>query len=101
MKIGKIILTDVLVITTAGFSFSLKDRPKSIIKKPNVLNLFSDQHNKRVMRFSGHTDIITPGLDKPAGESVVSDRAFFTRDISALSWSSLMIGLYSMTPGLL
>ncbi|MBE0652295.1 MAG: sulfatase-like hydrolase/transferase [Bacteroidales bacterium] len=70
-------------------------------KKPNVLILFSDQHSKRVMGFEGHPDVITPNLDKLAGESVVFDRAYCTTGISAPSRSSLMTGLYSRTLGLL
>jgi arylsulfatase A-like enzyme len=70
-------------------------------KKPNVLILFSDQHNKRVMGFEGHPDVLTPNLDKLAEESVVFDRAYCTTGISAPSRSSLMSGLYSRTLGLL
>jgi len=74
-----------------------KEKPR----KPNVLILFSDQHNKRVMGFEGHSDVITPNLDKLAKESVVFDRAYCTTGISAPSRSSLMSGLYSRTLGLL
>jgi arylsulfatase len=70
-------------------------------KKPNVLLLFSDQHNKNVMGFEGHPDVITPNLDKLAMESVVFDRAYCTTGICAPSRSSLMTGLYSRTLGLL
>tara|TARA_R110002050_G_scaffold172142_2_gene304414 strand:- start:6359 stop:7969 length:1611 start_codon:yes stop_codon:yes gene_type:complete len=70
-------------------------------KKPNVLILFSDQHNKKVMGFENHPDVITPNLDKLARESVVFDRAYCTTGICAPSRSSLMSGLYSRTLGLL
>lgn len=70
-------------------------------KKPNVLILFSDQHNKKVMGFENHPDVITPNLDKLAKESVVFDRAYCTTGICAPSRSSLMSGLYSRTLGLL
>jgi phosphoglycerol transferase MdoB-like AlkP superfamily enzyme len=45
-------------------------------KKPNVLILFSDQHNKKVFGFEGHPDVITPNLDRMAAGSVVFDRAY-------------------------
>ncbi len=101
MKIGKIMVIEALVLTAAGISLAQKTRPEPVIKKPNVLILFSDQHNKRVMGFEGHPDVITPNLDKLAGESVVFDRAYCTTGISAPSRSSLMTGLYSRTLGLL
>lgn len=70
-------------------------------KKPNVIILFSDQHNKDVMGFEGHPDVLTPNLDKLAKQSVVFDRAYCTTGICAPSRSSLMTGLYSRTIGLL
>lgn len=70
-------------------------------KRPNVLFLFSDQHNKTVMGYEGHSDVITPHLDKLAGESVVFDRAYCTVGVSAPSRTSLMSGLYPRTLGLM
>jgi arylsulfatase A-like enzyme len=79
----------------------LKKDSKEVQKKPNVLILFSDQHNKKVMGFEGHPDVITPNLDKLAKEAVVFDKAYCTTGICAPSRSSLMSGLYSRTLGLL
>ena len=70
-------------------------------KKPNVIILFADQHNKDVMGFEGHPDVLTPNLDKLAKQSVVFDRAYCVTGICAPSRSSLMTGLYSRTMGLL
>ncbi len=70
-------------------------------KKPNVIILFSDQHNKKVMGFEGHPDVITPNLDKLAKQSVVFDRAYCATGICVPSRSSLMSGLYPRTMGLL
>ncbi|MCX6325169.1 MAG: sulfatase-like hydrolase/transferase [Bacteroidia bacterium] len=100
-SINKIILIEVLVLTTASLSFAQKSKSESAKKKPNVLILFSDQHNKKVMGFEGHPDAITPNLDKLAKESVVFDRAYCATGICAPSRSSLMSGLYSRTLGLL
>jgi arylsulfatase len=84
-----------------GSGFSGINDSKENTRKPNVLILFADQHNKKVMGFEGHSDVITPNLDKLAKESVVFDRAYCTTGISAPSRSSLMSGLYSRTLGLL
>jgi len=100
-SINKIVLLEALVLTTAGFSFAQKSKSEITKKKPNVLILFSDQHNKKVMGFEGHPDVITPNLDKLAKEAVVFDRAYCTTGICAPSRSSLMSGLYSRTLGLL
>ncbi len=70
-------------------------------KKFNVIILFADQHNKDVIGFEGHPDVITPNLDKLATRSVVFDRAYCTTGICAPSRSSLMTGLYPRTLGLL
>ncbi len=70
-------------------------------KKPNVIILFSDQHNKNVMGFEGHPDVLTPNLDKLANQSVVFERAYCTTGICAPSRSSLMTGIYPRTLGLL
>lgn len=85
-------------IGTTVASDNRSDRPK---KKPNVIILFSDQHNKKVMGFENHPDVMTPNLDKLAKQSVVFDRAYCTTGICAPSRSSLMTGLYSRTMGLL
>ncbi len=84
-----------------GIGFPLIKESAEGQKKPNVIILFSDQHNKKVMGFEKHPDVITPNLDKLAKESVVFDRAYCTTGICAPSRSSLMSGLYSRTLGLL
>jgi len=77
------------------------NQPIPVKKKPNVIILFSDQHNKDVMGFEGHPDVLTPNLDKLAQQAVVFDRAYCTTGICAPSRSSLMTGLYPRTMGLL
>jgi len=78
------------------------NHPSNISRgKTNVIILFADQHNKEVMGFEGHPDVLTPNLDKLARQSVVFDRAYCTTGICAPSRSSLMTGLYSRTMGLL
>ncbi|MDA3822195.1 MAG: sulfatase-like hydrolase/transferase [Bacteroidales bacterium] len=70
-------------------------------KKPNVLILFSDQHNKNVMGYENHPDVITPNLDKLASEGLVFDRAYCPVGICTPSRSSFLTGLMPRTLGLL
>jgi len=85
----------------AGSTIAGNNHSNSPKKKPNVIILFADQHNKDVMGFEGHPDVLTPNLDKLAKQSVVFDRAYCVTGICAPSRSSLMTGLYSRTMGLL
>jgi len=73
----------------------------ALAQKPNVLILFSDQHNKKVMGFDGHPDVITPNLDQLAEEGLVFDRAYCTVGVCVPSRSSLLTGLMPRTLGLL
>ena len=70
-------------------------------KKPNVLILFSDQHNKKVMGYENHPDVITPNLDKLAEESLVFDKAYCNVGVCTPSRSALLTGLMPRTLGLL
>lgn len=98
--VQKITLTFSLFLTM----FSCQEKSKhenSSQKLPNILVLFSDQHNKHVMGFENHPDVKTPNLDKLADESFVFDRAYCTVGICAPARSSLMTGIYPRTLGLL
>ena len=44
-------------------------------RQPNVILLFSDQHNADVFGWTGHPDAITPNLDRMARTGVVFNRA--------------------------
>ncbi len=69
--------------------------------KPNVLLLFSDQHNADVMRCSGHRIVQTPNLDQLAARGVRFTRAYCQDAICVPSRTSLMTGLYPRTTGCL
>ncbi len=88
-------------IHKADAQFGKSGVSKPYKKKPNVLILFSDQHNKMVMGFEGHPDVLTPNLDKLAKQSVVFDRAYCATGICVPSRSALMTGIYPRTMGLL
>ncbi len=76
-----------------------KPAPTPSAKKPNVIIMFSDQHQKKVMGFEGHPDVITPNLDQLAQEAVVFDRAYCSQGICVPSRSSMMTGLKVRTMG--
>ncbi len=97
--IQKKVISFVLITIVGGTACTHKTGPESSVRKPNVIILFSDQHNKKVMGFEGHPDVITPNLDKLASEAVVFDRAYCTQGICAPSRSSLMTGLTVRTMG--
>jgi len=99
--VGKITAGLAILSFNLGTAVAGNKQPSQSKKKPNVIILFSDQHNKDVMGFEGHPDVLTPNLDKLAKQSVVFDRAYCTTGICAPSRSSLMTGLYSRTMGLL
>ncbi len=86
------------LLLNLGCSFDKNVQKK---KKPNVLILFSDQHNKNVFGFEGHPDVITPHLDKLARESVVFDRAYCNTGVCVPSRSAFLTGLMPRTLGLL
>jgi len=89
----------VIVLVWVGSACTSKIKSESTERKPNVIILFSDQHNKKVMGFEGHPDVITPNLDQLASESTVFDRAYCTQGICVPSRSSLMTGLSVRTMG--
>ena len=96
----------VLIVGCLLLMFNCKSKSELINqtknkKKPNVLLLFSDQHNKKTMGYENHPDVITPNLDKLSTESVVFDRAYATRGVCVPSRMSLMTGLYPRTLGLM
>lgn len=68
---------------------------------PNILLLFSDQHNKKIAGYEGHPDVLTPNLDQLANESFVYQRAYAATGICAPSRSATMTGIYPRTLGIL
>lgn len=68
---------------------------------PNVLLLFSDQHQAACLGAEGHPDVITPNLDRLAAEGVRFTRTYCNDAICAPSRMSLMSGLYPRTLGCL
>ena len=99
--IGNIATGLAMLSLNTGSATANNNQAKHPKKKPNVIILFADQHNKDVMGFEGHPDVLTPNLDKLAKQSVVFNRAYCSVGICAPSRSSLMSGIYPRTMGLL
>ncbi|MEW6354694.1 MAG: sulfatase-like hydrolase/transferase [Planctomycetota bacterium] len=68
-------------------------------KRPNILFLFSDQHNAKCMGVAGHPDAKTPALDQLAKEGVMFSRAFCQNPICTPSRTSFLSGLYCHNHG--
>lgn len=67
--------------------------------KPNILFLFSDQHNARCMSNAGHPDVRTPNLDRLAAEGMRFDNAYANNPICTPSRISYLSSLYPSTHG--
>ena len=68
-------------------------------KRPNILILYSDQHQGSCTGYEGHPDVLTPHLDKIAAEGVRFSRAYVNDGVCAASRQSFMSGLYPRTLG--
>jgi arylsulfatase A-like enzyme len=84
-----------------GITFAQKSNSESAKKKPNILLLFSDQHQADCMGFLNHPDVITPNLDKLAKSGTVFSRAYCQDGVCIPSRMSLMTGLYPRRLGML
>ena len=85
---GKLILPALSLLTVCSANAA-----KVKTSKPNVIILFSDQHNANVFGYQGHPDVKTPNLDAMARQGVVFNRAYCQNAISAPSRMSLFTGL--------
>ena len=67
--------------------------------KPNVLFLFSDQHNARCLSSAGHPDVRTPNLDGLARDGIRFENAYANNPICTPSRLSYLTSLYPSTHG--
>jgi len=68
--------------------------------RPNVLFLFSDQHNANALGFTGNPNACTPNLDRLASGGTRFDRAYCNDGICMPSRNSLITGQYPRTFGI-
>jgi len=68
-------------------------------QKPNILFLFSDQHNARCLSCAEHPDVKTPHLDRLAADGVRFTSAYAQNPICTPSRMCYLSGLYPSTHG--
>ncbi len=66
---------------------------------PNIIFILTDDQRWDALGYSGNDIIVTPEMDKLAGEGVAFKNAFVTTPISAASRASIFTGLYERTHG--
>jgi choline-sulfatase/uncharacterized sulfatase len=69
------------------------------MSKPNVLFLFSDQHNARCLSCAQHDQVLTPHLDRLASEGTRFVNAYANNPICTPSRISVLSSLYPSTHG--
>ena len=68
-------------------------------KKPNVLLIFTDQHQQRIAGAYGDAVVRTPRMDQLAAEGVVFRNAVVAQPVCTASRASLLTGTYGHTHG--
>jgi len=63
-------------------------------KPPNILMIFSDEHNAFMTGYAGHSIVRTPNMDRLAAEGVAFDNAYCNSPLCSPSRQSFMAGLY-------
>jgi len=90
-----------VAVLSNSISFGQKTNSKPSKKKPNILLLFSDQHQAACIGHQNHPDVITPNLDKLAKSGTVFNRAYCQDGVCVPSRMALMTGLYPRKLGIL
>ena len=94
MKTAFTFLTALLLAPLAALQAA--DTPKP---KPNIIFLLSDDQTIAAVGCYGNKDVITPNLDKLAGEGVRFLNHYNTTSICMASRASIMTGLYEYRHG--
>lgn len=72
---------------------------KKMSDKPNILFLFSDQHNARCLSCACHPDVKTPNLDRLAAGGTRFENAYCQNPVCTPSRMSFLASLYPSTHG--
>jgi arylsulfatase A-like enzyme len=78
-----------------GIAVAVGKRP------PNILLLYSDQHNARALGCAGHPDVKTPHLDELAARGVRFERSYCQNAVCCPSRTTLLTGLYARSHGVI
>jgi choline-sulfatase len=77
-----------------GDEVGLESAKPGTAARPNILMLFSDEHNARMSGFMGDRIVQTPNLDRLAAEGVAFDNAYCNSPLCSPSRQSFMSGQY-------
>lgn len=67
--------------------------------RPNILIVMSDEHAARAMGCSGHPEVMTPHMDRLAGEGVRFEQAYCNSPMCGPSRMSFLTGQYAFRVG--
>ena len=70
------------------------------MKRPNILLLYTDQQRWDALAANGNPDIVTPNLDRLAGQGLNLDRFFVQNPVCMPSRVSMLTGQYPATLGI-
>jgi len=70
-------------------------------RRPNILLIIDDQHNPRAMGWTGQTQVVTPHLDRLAGQSVAFANAYCNSPVCAPTRHCIYTGLHTPQHGVL
>ena len=68
-------------------------------KRPNIILFMSDDHDLRDLGCMGNEGIVTPNLDRFAGEGAICTRAYTPSAVCMPSRAMMLTGLYPHTSG--
>ncbi|MFP6859590.1 MAG: sulfatase [Roseibacillus sp.] len=72
---------------------------KTLMGRPNILLILTDDHRWDAMSSKGHPFLKTPNLDRLAEEGVDFENAFVTTSLCSPSRASIITGLYAHNHG--
>ncbi len=99
VKTATTLAANTVILAQAGGAAAQEAPAAGDPNRPNILFLFTDQHNARCMSIAGHPDVKTPNLDALAREGVMFTRAFCQNPICTPSRTSFLSGLYCHNHG--
>jgi arylsulfatase A-like enzyme len=67
---------------------------ETVMIRPNLLFLFTDQHRADCLGITGRSQVRTPNLDSIGDEGIVFENAYCTQPVCTPSRSTIMTGLY-------
>ncbi len=91
-----IIQLSILTLLSSLYGCAKKETPSP----PNIIFLLTDDQRWDAMGCMGNPDVVTPEMDKLAGEGVKFSHAYVTTPICAISRASILSGQYARRHGI-